>query len=253
VVTFDPPGAFASQRRARVDLEEMTGCCVESLAALEIAGPVPVVGHSHASLCALHLALEQPELVSRLLLIGAVAGGAAVSRSDRGLPYSLSWLDPRFWRIARDGTRLVLRGDLATHKRLVNLYQSLSYADPRLAPRLRIEPGDRRRPAAARDRWQRRVRRVDLRPRLGEVAVPTLVCAGRLDPQTPLAGNAAIAAAIPGGELVVFDRSGHYPFVEEPSRFAGVASPFLDRPAPSEGGSEGDERVGADEVPQGDV
>ena len=66
----------------------MTGCCAEALARLGVAGPVPVVGHSHASLCALHLALERPELAGRLLLIGAVAGGAVVTRADRGLPFS---------------------------------------------------------------------------------------------------------------------------------------------------------------------
>src|SRR4051812_46160684 len=82
VLTFDPPGAFASVRRARLDLDEMTGCCTEAVARLGVAEPVPVVGHSHASLCALHLALERPELVSRLLLNAAVAGGAAVSRAD---------------------------------------------------------------------------------------------------------------------------------------------------------------------------
>jgi proline iminopeptidase len=227
VLTFDPPGAYASSRPARQDLEEMTGCCREALVELDIPGPVPVVAHSHASLCALHLALERPELVGRLLLVGAVAGGAAVTRADRGLPFSLSRRDPLFWRIAWDGTRLVVRGDLGVHKRLVNLVQSLSFADPTRAPQLLVQPVDRTVPAPVRDHWQRRVRRVDLRPRLAAVTAPTLVCVGRHDPQTPLPANVAIAAAIPGAELVVFENSGHYPFTEEPHRFRDVAAPFL--------------------------
>jgi hypothetical protein len=32
VVTFNPPGAFASNRPARLDLNEMTGCCAEVVA-----------------------------------------------------------------------------------------------------------------------------------------------------------------------------------------------------------------------------
>jgi pimeloyl-ACP methyl ester carboxylesterase len=54
-----------------------------------------------------------------------------------------------------------------------------------------------------------------------------LVCVGRHDPQTPWPANAAIVAALPYGRLEVFDRSGHYPFVEEPERFAAVVGAFL--------------------------
>jgi proline iminopeptidase len=64
-------------------------------------------------------------------------------------------------------------------------------------------------------------------PRLGEVTVPTLVCVGRYDPQTPWPDNAAIAAALPAGRLEVFERSGHYPFLEEPDRFIAVVEAFL--------------------------
>jgi proline iminopeptidase len=52
---------------------------------------------------------------------------------------------------------------------------------------------------------------------------------GRHDPQTPWPDNAAIAAALPGGRLEVFERSGHYPFVEEPERFTAIVQSFLRR------------------------
>jgi pimeloyl-ACP methyl ester carboxylesterase len=50
---------------------------------------------------------------------------------------------------------------------------------------------------------------------------------GRHDPQTPWPDNAAIAAALPAGHLEVFERSGHYPHLEEPGRFAAVVKAFL--------------------------
>jgi pimeloyl-ACP methyl ester carboxylesterase len=99
--------------------------------------------------------------------------------------------------------------------------------DRRLAPPVAIEPGDRRRPPPRRARWQASVRQVDLRPRLGEIGVPALVCVGRHDPQTPWPDNAKIAAALSAGRLEVFERSGHYPFVEEPGRFTSVLEGFL--------------------------
>jgi pimeloyl-ACP methyl ester carboxylesterase len=49
---------------------------------------------------------------------------------------------------------------------------------------------------------------------------------GRHDPQTPWPDNAAIAAALPAGRLEVFERSGHYPLVEEPEHFTAVVAAF---------------------------
>ena len=36
-----------------------------------------------------------------------------------------------------------------------------------------------------------------------------------------------MAAALPAGQLEVFERSGHYPFVEEAQRFTAVVKAFL--------------------------
>jgi proline iminopeptidase len=110
---------------------------------------------------------------------------------------------------------------------LLNLVQQLSYLDQTMAPRVPDRPGDARKPAPVRDRWQRHIRRVDLRARLADLHHPALVCVGRHDPQTPVAANAAVAAALPNAELVIFEHSGHYPFVEEPERFAEAAAQFL--------------------------
>jgi pimeloyl-ACP methyl ester carboxylesterase len=39
--------------------------------------------------------------------------------------------------------------------------------------------------------------------------------------------QAAIAAALPYGRLEVFERSDHYPFLEEPEHFTAVVAAFL--------------------------
>lgn len=36
--------------------------------------------------------------------------------------------------------------------------------------------------------------------------------------------------AIPGSQLVIFERSGHLPFYEEPERFKKVVKDFLGKP-----------------------
>jgi proline iminopeptidase len=67
----------------------------------------------------------------------------------------------------------------------------------------------------------------DLRARLGEIRVPTLVLCGRHDWITPLDQSEYMAAHIPGARLVVFDRSGHGPMSEENEAYIDAVRRFL--------------------------
>jgi pimeloyl-ACP methyl ester carboxylesterase len=228
VVSFDPPGAFASSRPPRLGLAEMLACSQEALQVAGVAPPVDVGGHSQATLCQLALALATPQMVRSLVLVGAVDGGWRTTRRAAGMPWCWPLTDPRRWRFAVLAAPLAAgRANLGRLKRLQQLYLDASLVDRSLVPPVRIEPGDQRRPPPRRARWQASVRRVDLRPRLGEIIAPALVCVGRHDPQTPWPDNAAIATALQDGRLQVFERSGHYPFLEEPGRFAAVVAAFL--------------------------
>ncbi len=63
--------------------------------------------------------------------------------------------------------------------------------------------------------------------RLGEIRVPTLVLGSRHDWITPLAQSERIQRGIPGSQLVAFERSGHFPFIEERERFLGAVRDWL--------------------------
>ena len=73
-----------------------------------------------------------------------------------------------------------------------------------------------------------RLRKWDVRPRLGEIRVPTLVTSGRYDECTPRLAEEA-QRSIPGAEWVLFEESSHSAFVEEPERFRSVLADFLER------------------------
>jgi pimeloyl-ACP methyl ester carboxylesterase len=228
VVTFDPPGAFASTRPPRLGLAEMLACAQEALGIAGVAAPVEVVGHSQATLCQLALALATPATIRSLVLVGAVDGGWRTTRRAHGMPWCWPLTDHRLWRFAALAAPLAVgRGNLDRLKRLQQLFTEASFVDPHLVPTTQIEPGDQRQPPPRRARWQASVRRLDLRPRLGDISAPALICVGRHDPQTPWPDNAKIAAALPAGRLEIFERSGHYPFLEEPDRFAAVMQAFL--------------------------
>ncbi|KAF5234193.1 hypothetical protein FANTH_12229 [Fusarium anthophilum] len=71
--------------------------------------------------------------------------------------------------------------------------------------------------------------RFDVRSRLVEINVPTLVIVGRLDIICPVEESEMIRKCIKGSELVVFEKSAHNPATDEPEKFRGVLSDFLGR------------------------
>lgn len=226
VVTFDPPQAYRSARAMTGDLAEMLACAEAALRFRGVTPPVDVVGHSMGSVCALALAVERPQLVRRLVLIGACSGWRAVR--SWSVPHNWSpWRDREWWQCGWWGLRQMTgHSSLATHKRLDNLVETASNVDPRYAETWSIEPEDTRRPPPPRAQWLRAVRQVEYRSRLGEVRAPTLLMVGRYDPQTPPVCSGELHAGIPDSRLVFFEHSGHAPFVEEPDRFREVVARF---------------------------
>ena len=69
---------------------------------------------------------------------------------------------------------------------------------------------------------------VDLRPRLPDVPVDTLILHGRFDP-VPLESSETLARLMPRARLVVFEDSGHALYAEETARFVEILDPFLPR------------------------
>jgi proline iminopeptidase len=70
---------------------------------------------------------------------------------------------------------------------------------------------------------------IEVEDRLAGVTHPVLVLAGRHDRTCAVEGAEAIAAGIPGAELVVFEHSGHMAFVEEPDAYRAAVRRFLAR------------------------
>ena len=67
----------------------------------------------------------------------------------------------------------------------------------------------------------------DLKPLLPTVTAPTLITVGRVDWITPVACSETIAGLIPDSRLVVFEKSGHSPQVEEAESWTKTVRAFL--------------------------
>jgi proline iminopeptidase len=228
VVTFDVPGAYRSTREPVGDVEEMIRSADETLDRLGIQEPVDVVGHSMGGLAGLAYAIERPERTRRLVLVTSLSGFPAATRC--GFPGSAFRIyEPDYWRIVLWGIRLNAgRGDLALHKKLQNLMERTSYHDKALFTPVAIDTDDHEKGVPIRTIWSRNVyTRLSYAERLGEVGVPTLILAGRHDPEASLPCSEELMRGIPDATLVIFEESGHFPFIEEAALFATTVDAFL--------------------------
>lgn len=66
----------------------------------------------------------------------------------------------------------------------------------------------------------------DIRHRLGEIAIPSLLTSGRYDELTPMQAQ-IVHEGIPGNQWVLFEESSHMPHVEEKDRYYQVLDHFL--------------------------
>ena len=77
--------------------------------------------------------------------------------------------------------------------------------------------------------------RVNAQDRLYLAAgMPTLIVWGEKDPMIPAAHGHAAHAAMPGSRLEIFPDAGHFPFNDDPVRFAALLRDFVAGTAPAE-------------------
>lgn len=72
-------------------------------------------------------------------------------------------------------------------------------------------------------------RRPDGRPQLSHFTFPTLIVAGKGDKIVPPAESEAIAKAVSGARLAMFEGAGHMPMIEKPETLAKTLQEFLRR------------------------
>lgn len=170
-----------------------------------------VVGLSLGGTVALQMALSYPQRVSRLVIANSFAalrpdhwggwfylGKRFVAANLRGINAQAEWVARRVFPAAEQGE---LRS---------RLVQKVLAANPR-----------------AYREAMRSLALFDVRARLCEIQLPTVIISGAQDTTVPLANQAVLARSIRGARQVIIPNAGHGVSVEQPEAFNRALMDFL--------------------------
>jgi 4,5:9,10-diseco-3-hydroxy-5,9,17-trioxoandrosta-1(10),2-diene-4-oate hydrolase len=226
VIVPDMPGYGRSAKG--VDHDDPFGYLADAIRGLLDAMGVDtahLIGNSYGGAAALRLALDTPDRVERLVLMGPGGIGTTKGLPTPGLKSLLSYY-------GGDGPS---RDKLETFIRTYLVYDGASVPDAlidlrydaSIDPEVVADP-PLRRPSGLRTLW-----RMDLTrdSRLKHLQTPTLVLWGRDDKVNRPAGGPMLVNIMPNAELIMTSRTGHWMQWERADLFNRLVIEFLSLPS----------------------
>jgi pimeloyl-ACP methyl ester carboxylesterase len=169
----------------------------------------PVAGHSMGGTVALQLALSYPERIKKVAIVGSPIIGSSLNPFLKLAGYG--WIAELVWRYPIMLTaimRILLAGDSKRVRQMI-------FRDVK---RTSIESffrsiGD--------------LRATDLRSDLNRLELPTLGIFGRNDNIVSPSNAQILTAGIPKAEIMMMEKSRHFPLIDEPAKFVSTLTQFL--------------------------
>lgn len=226
LVYIDHRGTGRSERVAleTCTIEQMADD-IEELRKLLGLGRITVIGNSFGGMWAQVYALRYPDSIDRLILI-------TTSPSHEFWTAASGELEARATPEQKAVGPMLFEGKVTTESEFMDWWEVMLPLyfhtwDDTIGGRMIKRGVDD--PLVAAYMFEKVIPNYDVRAGLPSVSVPTLVCSGRHDWVTPVSECEAVAELIPNAELVMFESSGHMPFIEEQDRFVAVVRDFLKR------------------------
>jgi len=184
-----------------------------------------IVGHSLGGGAAMQFAYQYPERCERLVLVSSGGLGREIhpllrAASLPGAELVLPWLsvvgEQSIALLLKTAGRVGLRGSAD----LEETWRSFAALERPEARRTFLN--------TIRDTIDLQGQRISAHDRLYLTAeVPTLIVWGEKDPLIPVSHAHRTHEVIPGSRLEIFPGTGHYPYLEDPERFATILLDFI--------------------------
>jgi pimeloyl-ACP methyl ester carboxylesterase len=204
VVSVDLPGFGESETpREAWSTDEYARRVANMLTQAGFPHLLCVVGHSFGGKVAVHMALEGGARIDSLMLVGTPGARLPLSEETKR----------RIARVKR-GKKLASWLPGPIRRSIEARYAKLGSEDYRNAS------------GTMREILVKSVNE-DIRDLLPGISVPTLLVFGANDTATPVEIGRIMESKIKGSGLVVMEKSGHFPYLDEPAAFNAVARSFL--------------------------
>ncbi len=206
------------KRAADYTLDMLVDDLRRFMAALDLDSAV-LCGHSFGGLVAMEFALQHPDMAKALVLVSAYPSVPNIS-SDQ----LVSWTSSAEHPLHRGfGTAIKLGIARLFGRRTSSTVAMTDAAD---AVRTVARQASRTSKPTI-DQRVHIVRTTDLRDRLPELSMPTLVIAGAQDREVFLASAQQLYESIPNASLEVIEDAGHFCFLTRHDQFNTVVDEFL--------------------------
>jgi pimeloyl-ACP methyl ester carboxylesterase len=201
-------GGSASQEGQPYKLDAYVAMVEEFMERMGIQH-APIIGHSMGGTVALKMTLDHPQRVSKSAVVGApIVGNSLNPLLKLG---GQQWVANTLFRLPpalRLVIRFVLSGDSPRVKRMI--YRDVS-----------------RTSAESFFRSIEDLHSTDLRPRMGEIGVPTLGIFGANDNVVRPNQAGILSKGVPHARVQMMSHSRHFPMVDEPGLFRQTLLSFL--------------------------
>lgn len=201
VAALDLPGHGRNRDELCTRIDQFAEFVLSQIERLGLETPA-IVGHSLGGAIALQIALDRPEALGKLVLVGTGARLKVLPSLLAGLlsDYSSALGTMADFVFGPDARRSVVDKAMSEMQRVPArvLYNDLAACD-----------------------------RFDVMQRLGEIRLPTLVIVGQDDVMTPVKYSRYLADNIPNARLEIIDDAGHMVMIEQPDRFNAAVDSFL--------------------------
>ncbi len=242
VIYFDAFGTGKSDR-AREPHEYSFTRDVENVEGLRKAlglGKISLLGHSYGGMVAQAFALRFPDSVEKLILVDTSWGAEMTLAHGENFRSQLRNQFPDLWeqkmQAHEKGFHTCSKEYRAAGRIPQEFQASLLFFNPALMQKLTetAEPGSDEVNCAINGddsgfALGGDMAKVDFRTELKELRMPMLIVAGRFDRILFPRYQEQFKTYAPQAQFVIFEKSGHFPFIEEPERFTELVRGFLQK------------------------